>query len=66
MRPMRYRPITTIARLLARLLRDERGVTLVEYGIAITLVVVLGTAGLLALSNEIDVPLNNAASMMPD
>ncbi len=44
---------------------DERGVTLVEYGIAISLAVLLGGAALLALSNNIGDAMNNAGAKMP-
>lgn len=44
---------------------DERGVTLVEYGIAIALAVALGTAALTALGNNIGSAMSNAGSLMP-
>jgi len=44
---------------------DERGVTLVEYGIAISLAVALGTVALLALSNDIGNAMGNAGAQMP-
>ena len=47
-----------------KLLRDERGVTMIEYGIAIVLAVVVGTAGLLALGAQIDGNMKSAATEM--
>lgn len=42
-----------LTNLLARFRRDEKGVTLVEYGIGITLALVLGTAALSNLATDI-------------
>lgn len=43
-----------LKKALRRFRRDEKGVTLVEYGIAITLAVAVGTAALSALSTAIE------------
>lgn len=43
-----------LKKALRRFGRDEKGVTLVEYGIAITLAVAVGTAALSALSTAIE------------
>lgn len=53
-------------RLIRLLIGDERGVTLVEYGVALAVAVTLGTAGLITLAGEIEQPLNAAGVMMPD
>ncbi|MEX0302987.1 MAG: Flp family type IVb pilin [Leisingera sp.] len=55
-----------LKKMLSRLRRDERGVTLVEYGIAIALAVTLGTAGLATLSGEVGGALTAAGNEMPD
>lgn len=45
--------------------RDERGVTLVEYGIAIALAVVVGTGALSVLAGEINGATVAAGNAMP-
>ncbi|MEW2913946.1 hypothetical protein [Leisingera sp. JC11] len=52
--------------MLSKLRRDERGVTLVEYGIAIALAVALGTAALTDLSGEIEDGMVAAGAEMPN
>ncbi len=54
---MRNALVTTFARLR----KDEKGVTLVEYGIAILVAVVVGTAGLLIMGNQINANMTAAA-----
>ena len=49
-----------------RFKHDDRGVTLVEYGIAIALAVLVGTGALTLLAGEIDVSLGAAGDAMPD
>lgn len=49
-----------------RFLRDECGATLVEYGLALTLGILIGTTALLSLSTEIGSSLTSAATAMPD
>ena len=44
----------TIKNLVKRLARDERGATLVEYGVAVVLAVVVGTGALIALAGEVN------------
>ncbi len=46
------------------LTRDERGVTLVEYGIAVALAVAVGTVGLIALATEINSQIRFAENHM--
>ena len=45
---------------------DERGVTLVEYGIAIALAVTLGAGALTLLGGEIGVAMGAAGTQMPN
>ncbi|KIC08757.1 hypothetical protein RA19_17880 [Leisingera sp. ANG-M1] len=52
--------------MLSRLRRDERGVTLVEYGIAIALAVTLGTAALNGLATNVGDAMTAAGNEMPD
>lgn len=55
-----------LKKMLSQLRGDERGVTLVEYGIAIALAVALGTAALTDLSDEIEDGMVAAGAEMPD
>ena len=45
---------------------DERGATMVEYGIAVVVAVLVGTAGLILMANQIDNNMNSAATQMAD
>jgi len=47
-----------------RLRHSDEGATLVEYGIAITLAVGVGTVALLALSNAISANMGDATAIM--
>ena len=49
-----------------RFRRDEKGVTLVEYGIAVALAVGLGVGALNALGTEIGGAMTAAGNEMPD
>lgn len=53
-----------LKKTFARLLKDEKGVTLVEYGIALTLAVALGTAALSTLSGDVESVMNNASACL--
>ena len=48
--------------LSRRFRKDERGVTLVEYGIGITLAVVLGIGALSALAGDVAVGMQSAGN----
>jgi Flp pilus assembly pilin Flp len=48
----------------ARLRKDEKGVTLVEYGIALVLAVTLGSAALAALAGNVDQKMDQACGVM--
>ena len=52
--------------ILRNFVHDQRGVTLVEYGIALTLAVTVGAAGLIALGEEIGGATAAAGGEMPD
>ncbi len=46
-------------------IRDEAGVTLVEYGIALTLAITFGAAALLLLAGDVTGAVGAAATQMP-
>ena len=50
--------------LMIRFARDEKGVTLVEYGIALILAVLVGGAALTALGGEVNTQLGEAQTVM--
>lgn len=52
-------------KLFAAIRKDEKGVTLVEYGVAIALAVFLGTAAMTALKNDISSAMSSAGAQMP-
>ena len=54
----------SIKKLLSRFRSDERGVTLVEYGIALTLAVLVGTGALTALGTAVDAEMTTAEGVM--
>lgn len=55
-----------LKKMLSRLRSDERGVTLVEYGIAIALAVALGTAALDRLGDDVEEAMDAAGAEMPN
>ena len=55
-----------ITRLLLEISRDERGVTLVEYGIAVTLAILLGAGAFALLATEIGAAMDAAGAKMPN
>jgi Flp pilus assembly pilin Flp len=55
-----------ISTLISKLSTDERGATMVEYGIAVVVAVLVGTAGLITMANQIDNNMNAAATQMAD
>ncbi|WP_300514735.1 hypothetical protein [Aliiroseovarius sp.] len=58
--------MTAILTRLRDCLKDDRGVTLVEYGIALALALLVGTATLTALGGEIAAALGVAGAEMPN
>jgi Flp pilus assembly pilin Flp len=57
---------SNINKFYLRLISDDRGVTLVEYGIAIALAVTIGVTVLLpTLANDIGGAMSNAGNKMP-
>ncbi len=55
---------STMKNLMARFARDERGATLVEYGIAVVLAVIVGTGGLITLAGQVNNNMGTAQSAM--
>lgn len=53
-----------LKKTFARLLKDEKGVTLVEYGIALTLAVALGTGALTFLADGVEGKMDEATSVL--
>ena len=51
--------------LLTRFRHDDRGVTLVEYGVAVFIAVAVGTVALTGLRDNINAALTSAGSAMP-
>ncbi len=54
-----------LLKLWIRFRHDDEGVTLVEYGIALTLAIVLGTTALAALGTAVGGSMGSAAGLMP-
>lgn len=54
----------TLLKTFVRLRHDEKGVTLVEYGIALVLAIAVGGALLTGLSAEVNTQLGEAATAM--
>ena len=48
----------------ARLMKDEKGVTLVEYGIALVLAVTVGVGGLTVLATDVDDQVGEASGIL--
>ncbi|WP_205909976.1 Flp family type IVb pilin [Tabrizicola caldifontis] len=53
-----------LKKTFARLIKDEKGVTLVEYGIALLVAVGVGTAVMGALSTSVQTKVNQATSAL--
>lgn len=53
-----------LKKTFARLMKDEKGVTLVEYGIALTLAVALGTAALGTLAGNVGGVMDDASTCL--
>ena len=51
-------------KFLSSFRRDEKGVTLVEYGIALVLAVVVGTSPLTLLGGEVSTQMGEAQTIM--
>ena len=52
--------------LVARFRKDERGVTLVEYGVAVAVAVIVGVTGLSGLAGNINTSASTAGGQMCD
>ncbi len=55
---------STLKGLMARFSRDEKGATLVEYGIAVVLAVIVGTGGLITMANQVNNNMGASQSAM--
>jgi pilus assembly protein Flp/PilA len=55
---------TFLKKTFARLMKDEKGVTLVEYAIALTLAVTVGTGALLTLGDDVDAEMTDASVVL--
>jgi pilus assembly protein Flp/PilA len=55
---------TFLKKTFARLMKDEKGVTLVEYAIALTLAVAVGTGALLTLGDDVDAQMGEASLIL--
>lgn len=53
-----------LKKTFARLMKDEKGVTLVEYGIALTLAVTVGTGALAILGGDVDDEMGSASTIL--
>jgi Flp pilus assembly pilin Flp len=53
-----------LSQLLRRFARDDRGVTLVEYGIALILAIAVGTTALTNLGTEVSTQMEDAEGLM--
>jgi len=49
-----------------QIVKDQRGATLVEYGIALTVALIVGTVALTSLGGAISLAFNEAATSMPN
>jgi pilus assembly protein Flp/PilA len=55
---------TFLKKTFARLMKDEKGVTLVEYAIALTLAVAVGTGALFTLGADVDGQMGEASAIL--
>ncbi|ETW12603.1 hypothetical protein ATO8_11314 [Roseivivax marinus] len=55
---------TLLKNTFSRLKRDERGVTLVEYGVAVAFAVAVGAAGLTVLETDFNAAMGAAGTAM--
>ena len=55
---------STLKGLFGRFARSESGATLVEYGIAVVLAVIVGTGGLIAMANQVNGNMGSATTAM--
>lgn len=55
---------STLSQLFSRFARDDRGVTLVEYGIALILAIAVGTTALANLGGEVSAQMGDAEALM--
>jgi len=53
-----------VTTMISKWAQNDRGATMVEYGIAVVLAVLVGTSGLIVLGSAIDSNMNAAATRM--
>lgn len=58
--------LQSLPNIIRKFRADQRGVTLVEYGIAISLAVTLGVAAFSLLAGEISTALTTVGTQMPN
>lgn len=56
----------TLLKTFIRLRHNDEGATLVEYGIALSLAITLGTAALITLAGEVSGSMTAAGTALPD
>ncbi|SMY06132.1 Flp family type IVb pilin [Flavimaricola marinus] len=54
----------SFSKLLSKFRRDEKGVTLVEYGIALVLAVSVGVGALSTLADDVDDEMTSASGVL--
>ena len=55
---------STFKNLMGKFARSESGATLVEYGIAVVLAVIVGTGGLILMANQVNGNMETATGSM--
>jgi pilus assembly protein Flp/PilA len=63
---MEFAMKTYLKKTFARLMKDEEGVTLVEYAIALTLAVGVGVGALSVLSGDVNAKMGEASAELAD
>jgi pilus assembly protein Flp/PilA len=61
---MEWNMMEFLKKTFARLQKDEEGVTLVEYGIALTLAVTVGLGALSTLGDDVDAEMTSASEIL--
>lgn len=56
--------LNKLLNVVARFRRDDEGVTLVEYGVAVALAVFVGTGALVTLGGSVETSMGNAGTAM--
>jgi pilus assembly protein Flp/PilA len=61
---MEWNMMDFLKKTFTRLQKDEEGVTLVEYGIALTLAVTVGLGALSTLGDDVDAEMTSASEIL--